>query len=387
MSIFDKIKHGAEHAFHDVEEKLKGAGHAIEKVPGHLAHDLHKEIDRLNGIIASLRHDLEKARRFGDQLGQELSSVEHVAKEIGEEIKDKAEGLFDSVESLFEKLKNLLEELAEGANLIKELQPIIDHFTKTVLSAVGHLLKEVATDLSNLINPDRIIAIWQRCKDIIADLAGMGSLVLQAAEELKELFEAAWNWVAELLQSELQQSKTDFHQLISGIHTDINSLIGKEGFPAAVPGLPYSLDAIATALEKIPESIWQHASAALHLHYLKEIAIRVKEVVTAVAENRELHIAIRLLTTTVAGFKTLIAQFKQMLAIDIDISFIDFIKGKVGGGEDSGLIAGDADADTGAGLSLGMDIYSVSGFILGILCGLLAVVTSIGTFFLDIKGA
>ena len=387
MSIFGKIKHAAEHGFHDVEEGLRAAGRAIESVPNHVANDLRNEVNRLNGVVAALKHDLSRAQGMANNFSHELLSVEDQIKTLGDELKDKADSLLNDVESFFNKLKNLLEQLKDESNLLKELVPIVTRFTKTIMEAVGHLLEIVAKDLSNFINPDRIMAIWALCKSIVAELASLGQLAIDSAKELEQLIEAAWQWLGNLLERSEQSSKAQFQQLITEIHGDVESLIGKEGFPATLPGISFSLDAVDAFLKQIPDQIWKHASAALHLDYLKEIALKVKDVVVAVAENRPLHIAMRLLFTTVEGFKALIAQTRQMFSLDIDLHIIDYIKAKVGAGEDSGTVAGDADADAGTGLSLGMEVYSISGALLGVLGALLAIVSGTVTFFIDIKGA
>lgn len=128
MSIFDKIKHGVEHAAHEAKHAAEHAAHDVEHGVKHAA------------------HEVEHGAKKGEQ------AVEHEAKEVGGQVSDilKAveNGLHQIESKALEGVHEVEQKTLEGVHAVEKAataaEHAVEHAVHEVLEAVAQALTKEA---------------------------------------------------------------------------------------------------------------------------------------------------------------------------------------------------------------------------------------------------
>lgn len=385
MSFLSSAFHsGIHHIIHGARSAINKIHHEGEIIVSGSENDWYK----LKHRITELENRVVHLQALHDALVKEEQHLATDASDLAGKVQDEAGKLVDGLTDFYISLKEKIDGLKKDAKMMEELAVVVSEHAEEVLKAIENMVHYMKKEgLEVLIDIKRLTRLWQVVRYIYDDAVRIITLTLQTVDETAKLtdyalqqIEAGWN------AAEPKSSQT----IAGDLQTVLNNTLSfceLSKFPAALQTDLKNAASLIEQIGNVESNVLLHkATAHLNLDYLTvTINERLKEIVDHWDTYQNKHDVMLLLKALTDTCKSAISQSLKLFGADVDVALLDYLKAKIGGGEDSGTVAGDADASSGGGGTFGIDAFSFSGALGSIVMAIVSTLSAALHLFLDLR--
>ena len=361
--------------------------------PSHYIHeikDLTEKVTHMGQIIVGLKRSVGKLTKEGTKLSGEVShltekvtglegkvtglegKVSHLTGELSKLKNDavgKAKDIEHSVVAFWGKMKEVAEDLSLNSPNLKAFKALMESYFDIAMNALKALLKALGSDIKSLVDTDRLKKILQAVGSIFEYLPKLGGMVLTLIEDAAGWGKTALEHLQGKWKSQAVTTKTDFLTQLGSLKSTLGQISSQHlKMPLNTLFDEKAFDSATELMSIIPESLWHKATSLLQLPFFSELSAKATELLTALQSGAKQKAteAMAIFLALCKSFKSWLRLTRSTFKIQINGKLLDYLKAKITGGGDFGAADADVDSDAGTGLTLGVDVYSISGTVAGV---------------------